>query len=237
MPHNIEHFPVTNKLLSTLPWAEYERLRPHLTPMHLRVGKIIYEQGDVADYIYFPTQGMLSLLGLTVDGSIVEVAMIGSEGVTGLPAILRTPRMPWRVTVQLRADVLRLSAPALRAELARGGQLQDLLLRFAHTTLTQVTQSAVCHRFHTTEQRLCRWLLTAGDRARSDTFRLTQESIAQMLGVPRTSVTMIASRLQRLGLIQYHRGQITILNRRHMSQAACECYGVIADEINHYLAA
>lgn len=237
MPHVIKHFPTANKILAALPRTEYERLRPHLESLHLRAGHVLFEPGDPVRYVYFPTGGMLSLLALAENGDTVEVGMVGSEGVTGLPAILRLPQMFYRVTAQLTTDTLRLSVPALNTAMAHGGRLPDLLLRYAQTVLTQVTQSAVCNRFHTTEARLCRWLLTTRDRAQADSFRLTQECMAQMLGVPRTSVTMIAGRLQQAQLIEYRRGQLTILDAQGLSQAACECYRVIAAEIAQFLAA
>ena len=236
MPHSVKHFLAANRLLAALPREEYERLRPQLEPLHLRSGRVLYNAGNTVRHVYFPTCGMVSLLAATEDGATVEVGMIGSEGMVGLPAVLGGP-MPYRVTAQLSADALRLPTAALLGEFRRGARLHDLLLRYAHTVLTQVTQSAICNRFHTTEERLCRWLLTARGCAETDSFRLTQENLAHMLGVPRTSVTMIAGRLQQAGLIDYRRGQVTILDRRGLSAAACECYRVIVAEITHFLAA
>jgi CRP-like cAMP-binding protein len=236
MPHVIS--PVRgNHILAALPRADYERLHPHLEPVHFRAGRVLYNADDTVRHVYFPTCGMVSLLATTAAGSTVEVGMIGSEGVTGLSVVLGIKEMPYRVVAQLAADTFRLKTDVLMAECRRGERLQALLLKYLHTVLQQITQSAVCHRFHTTEERLCRWLLTAHGCAQADRFQLTQESIAHMLGVPRTSVTMIARRLQQLGLISYSRGQITILDRSGLRSAACECYAIVTTEIERYLAA
>lgn len=237
MPHAVKNFPVANRILAALPRAEYERLRPHLARVHFRAGHVLYDLNAPIHHVYFPTGGMVSLLSSTQAGTTVEVGMIGSEGMAGVPVVLRVNRMPYRVTTQLAADALRLRTAVLLEEFHRGARLQELLLQYMYTVLKQITQSALCHRFHTTQARLCRWLLTARDRAQTDSFPLTQESIAHMLGVPRTSVTMIASRLQRMNLISYSRGKVTIRDERRLGQVACECYGVIATELNHFLAA
>jgi CRP-like cAMP-binding protein len=164
------------------------------------------------------------------------VSMIGNEGMTGLPVVLGVDRMPYRVTTQLTADALKLRTATLAIEFQRGAHMHNLLLQYLYTVLRQITQSALCHRFHTTEERLCRWLLTVSGRAKSETFHLTQESIAHMLGVPRTSVTMIADRLQQLNLIRLTRGRISIVDRQRLGHAACECYHIVASEVNHFLA-
>jgi CRP-like cAMP-binding protein len=227
---------VGNRILAALPRTEYERLCPHLEYVRLSAGTILYEVDDRILHVYFPVSGMVSLLSPSGSGNIVEVGMIGNEGMTGLPMVLGVDRMPYRVTTQLTADALKLRTATLAVEFQRGAHLHNLLLQYLYTVLRQITQSALCHRFHTTEKRLCRWLLTASDRAQSETFHLTQESIAHMLGVPRTSVTMIASRLQQLNLIRIARSRITIVDRRRLGHAACECYDVVADEIDRFLA-
>ena len=226
-----------NRILATLPREEYERLRPRLEPVRLTQSKILYEAGDVIRYAYFPKGGMVSLLSVTEDGRSIEVGMIGDEGMAGIPIVLRVNRTPYQVMVQIPANAMRIRGDALREEFKRGGKLQDLLLRYAHTLLTQVTQSAACNRFHTVEERLCRWLLVSRDRVQTDTLPLTQEFLSHMLGVPRTSVTMIAGTLQKGGLIRYSRGKITILDRQGMEAASCECYRLVREEINHFLAA
>lgn len=226
-----------NKILAALPRAEYQSLVPHLERVHLPQGKVLYEVGDFVTRAYFVTRGMVSLLSITEDGGTTEVAMVGKEGLIGVPIILRVGITPYRSMVQITGDALSLKADALRAEFARSARLQDLLLRYTHTLLTQVSQSAVCNRFHTTEARLSRWLLVTRDRVDSDSFHLTQELISHMLGTPRTVVTVAANKLQDAGLIRYKRGSITILNPQGLENAACECYGVVIKEISHFFAA
>jgi CRP-like cAMP-binding protein len=226
-----------NRLLAALPREEYERLSPHLELVRLAPGKILYNAGDIARYAYFPKGGMLSLLSTTEGGRTIEVGMIGNEGMTGIPIILRSEVAPYQVMVQLAGNALRIRGDALRAEFNRGGRLQDLLLRYAHALLIQVAQSAACNRFHTVEERLCRWLLVSRDRVHTDVIHLTQEFLSHMLGVPRTSVTMIAGKLQGQGLIRYSRGKIVILDRPAMEAASCECYRLVREEIKHFFAA
>jgi CRP-like cAMP-binding protein len=226
-----------NRLLATLPRHEYERLRPSLKIVPLPKGKIIYELGDEVRNAYFPLNGMLSILSITEDGSTVEVAMVGNEGLTGLPLILKAQRMPFRVMVQLPGNAMMMPGHTLREEFNRGGNFQVMLLRYAHTLVTQIAQSAACNRFHSVEKRFCRWLLIACDRVKTDTFHLTQEIISQMLGVPRTAVTMTAVRIQQMGLIRYSRGKIVILDRKGLESASCECYRIVAEEIEHLLVA
>ena len=229
--------PPENRLLAALPRAEYERLLPHLERVHFPQGKVLYEAGDVVRRAYFVTKGMVSLLSMTEDGGTTEVAMVGNEGVTGIAIILRVGITPYRSMVQIPVDALSIKAEALKSELGRNAQFQDLLLRYTHSVLAQVSQSAVCNRFHTVEARLGRWLLVARDRVGSDSFQLTQELISHMLGTPRTVVTVAANKLQDAGLIRYKRGGITILNPQRLESAACECYGVVAKEISHLFAA
>jgi CRP-like cAMP-binding protein len=229
--------PPENKILAALPRAEYQALVPHLERVHLPQGKVLYEVGDFVTRAYFVTRGMVSLLSITEDGGTTEVAMVGKEGVVGVPIILRVGVMPYRSMVQIAGDALSIKADVMRAEFTRSARFQDLLLRYTHALLTQVSQSAVCNRFHTTEARLGRWLLVTRDRVGSDSFQLTQEFIAHMLGTPRTVVTVAANKLQDAGLIRYKRGQISILDPRMLEAAACECYGVVIKEISHFFAA
>jgi CRP-like cAMP-binding protein len=229
--------PAENRVLAALPRAEYERLVPHLEQVHLPQGKVLYEIGDFVRRAYFPTRGMISLLSITEDGLTTEVAMVGKEGMVGVPIILRVGITPYRIMVQIPADVISIKAEALKAEFNRSAHLQDLLLRYTHALLTQVSQSAVCNRFHTVEARLGRWLLVTRDRVGSDSFRLTQELISHMLGTPRTVVTVAANKLQDAGFIRYKRGSITILNSQGLEAVACECYGTVIKEISHFYAA
>ena len=234
---NISNSKVANSLLASLPYQEYERLLPHLELVRLTPGKILYNAGDVIRYAYFPLSGMICLLSTTEDGRTIEIGMIGNEGMSGIPIILKTSVAPYQIMVQLAASAMRIRGDKLIEEFKRGGQLQDMLLRYAHTILTQVAQSAACNRFHTVEKRLCRWLLVSRDRVHTDTISLTQEFLSYMLGVPRTSITMIASALQKEGFIRYSRGKIFITDRRALEAASCECYRIVREEIGHFLAA
>lgn len=226
-----------NSLLAALPRAEYGRLSPHLELIRLTPGETLYHAGDIARHAYFPNGGMICLLSTTESGRTVEVGMIGNEGMAGIPIILRCGAVPYQVMVQLAGNALRLRGDVLRAEFNRCGHLQDLLLRYTHTLLVQIAQSAACNRFHTVEERLCRWLLVSSERVQTDTVHLTQEFISQMLRVPRTSVTMIAGELQKRGLIRHSRGKIVILDRRGVEDASCECYRLVREGIKHFLAA
>ncbi|HEX8424445.1 MAG TPA: Crp/Fnr family transcriptional regulator [Pyrinomonadaceae bacterium] len=226
-----------NQLLSALPEKEYERLRPHLELVRLPQGKILYDPGDTIRHVYFLMGGMVSLLSITVEGKMIEVGAIGNEGLVGTPALLGFTTSPYQTVVQLPCQAKRIKLDTLKGEFARGQQLQSLLLRFTHTLLTQVTQSVACISFHKVEARLCRWLLLSHDRVASDTFSLTQEFLSQMLGVPRTSVTMIAGKLQDQGLISYSRGKIQILNRTQLEEGSCECYRIVNEGMLQILAA
>lgn len=229
--------PANNQLLAALLREEYKRLLPHLEWVRLPQNKILYEAGDIVRHVYFPANGMVSLLSVTEDGQTVEVGIVGNEGVVGICVVLKVARTPYKVKVQIPASAMRIRADVLRREFGQCGQLQDLLLHYAHMLLTQISQSAACNRFHSVEQRLCRWLLISRDRVQTDTLQLTQESLSHMLGSPRTSVTAIAVALQKAGLIRYRRGQITITNAAGLETASCECYRLMRDEINTFLAA
>ncbi len=229
--------PFENLILAALPRSEYERLRPFLESVRLAQGKVLYHAGDTVRHVYFLKGGMVSLLSLTEDGSSVEVGMVGNEGLVGVPALLRLCTTPYQVVVQLSANAVRVRAEVLQAEFNRGGQLQDLTLRYMHTLLTQLSQSAACNRFHTVEERLCRWLLISRDRIQTEFIPLTQEFLSQMMGSPRTSVTAIAGSLQKAGLIRYSRGKVRIIDQQGLEDASCECYRIVREEISHYLAA
>ena len=216
--------PNENQILAALPRMEFERLIPHLERVHLPRGKVLFEAGDHIRYAHFLTNGVVSLLCTSENGETVEVAMVGNEGMLGLPIILRVGITLHRSMVHVPADALRISSDVLRAEFNRNDQLQDLLLRLTHALITQLSQSVVCNRFHTVEARLGRWLLITSDRVKEETFFLTQEFISQMLGTPRTVVTVAANRLQDAGYIRYRRGRITILDRLGLESVACGCY-------------
>lgn len=229
--------PFENKILAALSRADYERIAAHAEPVRLTAGKILCQAGDQLRHAYFLRGGMVSLVSVMENGATVEVGMIGSEGVVGSSAMLGMDAMPYQLTVQLSGNALRIGINHLQEEFNRGGMLQNLMLRYLHTVLTQVSQSAACNRFHSLEERLCRWLLVSRDRARTDTFNLTQEFISQMIGAPRSRVTIIAGNLQREGLIRYSRGKIQIVDGRRLEASACECYRVVSEQISHFIAA
>lgn len=222
-----------NHLLAALTVEEYRRLFPHLELVRLVAGKVLYEPGDKVHHAYFIESGIVSLLSTTHDGRAVEVGMIGSEGLAGIPIIFGVSQAPYRIVVQLQGNAVRIEAKALRLEFKRGGHLHDLLLYYAYTLLTQIAQSAACNRFHTVKERLCRWLLVSCDLVQSDTLHLTQEFISNMMGAPRPSVTSITSRLHKEGIIRHSRGKITILDRPRLETDSCECYQLAREEIRH----
>jgi CRP-like cAMP-binding protein len=227
------HLASENRILSALPRDEYERLLPHLERVHLPQSKIIYDPGDIIRHAYFPLSGMISLLSATEDGETLEVSMVGNEGVVGVPLAWKARNVPYRVMVQIASDAMRVTATALLTELRRAGKLEESMLMYAHSTLVHISQSAVCGRFHTVEKRLCRWLLVARDRVKSNNIQLTQEIIAHMLGTPRTVVTTAACNLQDAGLIRYRRGKITILDPQGLEKSACECYRIVKKELSY----
>lgn len=231
------HFFAANRLLASLPSHDYTRVRAGLEPVRLAKGLVLYDVGDSVRYAYFLTGGMVSLLATAGAHATVQVAMVGNEGIVGIPAFLRVNVMPYRVTVQLPTTALRVRASVLSAEVNTCGALTDALLRYLHMLVTQITQSAVCNRYHTIEERLCRWLLLSRDRAHSDVLPLTQETLANMLGVQRTGVSAAAGALQRAKLIGYRRGRIRILDDRGLKATACECYGVVSEGLARFVAA
>jgi CRP-like cAMP-binding protein len=226
-----------NQILVSLSREEQDQLRSYQETVRLTKGKVLYDAGDAIRHLYFPMGGMVSLLSTTRDGASIEVGMIGNEGVAGLPVLLGINMAPYRAMVQIPGNAIRIRADVLKKVFDKGGVLHNLLLKYTHTLLIQISQSAACNRFHTVEERLCRWLLISRDRVHSDTIYLTQEFLSHMLGVPRTSVTTIAGKLQRVGLIRYSRGKIQITDRPRMEAASCECYDIIREDIRLFLAA
>ncbi len=219
-----------NQILNTLTGEEYERLSVHLEPVTLALGEVLYHPEQPITHVYFPNHGTVSLLSTFEDGGSVEVGMVGNEGMFGVNVFMGSITTPLEAVVQLAGDGLRMRADALRQEFRQGGQLQDLLLRYTQAFITQIAQNAACNRAHPTEGRLVRWLLMCQDRAQSKELQLTHEFIANMLGVRRAGVTESAGQLQQRGLIKYHRGHITILDRQAMEAASCECYGIVKKE-------
>jgi CRP-like cAMP-binding protein len=226
-----------NALLSRLPRPDYDRLRAKLEPVRLSRGRVLLETGETVSHAYFLTGGMVSLLAATPNDDTVQVAMVGSEGVVGVTALSGIGIIPFRVVVLANVTALRINAVAFDAEFKRSGTFHDTLLRYLHTLITQITQSALCNHYHTIEERLCYWLLVSHDRAHSDILTLTQETLAHMLGSQRTGVTAAAASLRRRCLIAYSQGRIHLRDRQGLEARSCECYKVISQEIDKYLAA
>ena len=221
------HSPLKNQLLASLSSEEYERLLPHLKHVSLSLSEILCEAGETMKYAYFPLSGMISMLSIQVDGAYVEVGVIGSDGMLGLPIFLGNGIAPNQAIVQVADGAMRMKADILRAEFKRAGPMQALLLRYTQAFFTQVSQSAACNRLHSLDQRLCRWLLVVHDRMESDHFLLTQEFISHMLGTRRAGVSEAAGILQNAGLINYSHGKIHILNRKGMESGSCDCYQIV----------
>jgi CRP-like cAMP-binding protein len=227
--------PTSNHLLNALPRQEYERLEPHLESVELKLGEVLYESGDQMRHAYFPTTSIISLLYVLENGSSAEIAVVGNEGILGIALFMGGHTTPSRAVVQSKGTAYRLKASLLLEEFNRGGATQNLLLRYTQALITQMTQTAVCNRHHTVEQQLCRWLLLSLDRLSGNSLNMTQELIANMLGVRREGVTEAAGRLQREGLIQYCRGHIEVLDRDRLELRVCECYQVVKTEFERLL--
>jgi CRP-like cAMP-binding protein len=225
----------TNRLLSLLSDDDYERLRPHLSPVVFDYRKSLYEASRPIEHVYFPIDGVASLVITTVEGASAEVGTIGSEGMVGLPVCLGDRDAPSSVYVQVPGTALGMDARLFRGELDRSRTLNLIMLRYAHAFFNQVAQSAACAHLHRVEQRCCRWLLMTRDRMPSGDFLLTQEFLGMMLGVRRTTVTDVMGGLQRAGLIRYRRGHVTILDHEALQQRACECYAISKLEFDRLL--
>lgn len=222
--------PLSNKLLTRLPSRDLRRLRPHLQPVALDLGAVVYEPGDQAKFVYFPTSGIISLLQVMANGASGEIAVVGNEGVVGIALFMGAQSSPSRAVVQSDVSAYRVDAAALMQEFRRGGELQRLLLRYTQGLIAQMAQTAVCNRHHSIHQQLCRWLLMSLDRLPASTVQMTQELIANMLGVRREGVTDAARALQELDVISYARGRIEVLDRVGLERQACECYAVVKAE-------
>ena len=229
--------PPQNKLLAVLPANIYERLRPNLELMPLKLGLSIYEAGSKQAYVYFPIDSIVSLLYVMKNGASAEIAVVGNEGLVGISLFMGGETTPSRAVVQSAGRAYRLRAKTLKAEFEFGGALQHLLLRYTQALITQMAQTAVCNRHHSIEQQLCRWLLLSADRLPSNLLAMTQDLIANMLGVRREGVTAAAGKLQEDGLIHYSRGRITILDRSKLESQVCECYAVVKTEFDRLLPA
>jgi len=219
-----------NRLLAALPEAEYQRLIPHLEYVPLSLKQVLYDVGELIEYVYFPDRAIVSSLSTMQDGSMLEVGLVGNDGVIGIPAALGDNIATTTAMVQVPDSAMRMKASLLKSEFQRGGSLQSLLLRYMQAQHAFVSQNAACNRLHYLEGRLARWLLLVCDRVESNELPLTHEFMAQMLGVRRSGVTEAANMLQQAGLIRYTRGKVTILNREELEAASCECYEIIKDE-------
>ena len=232
MPHRDRR---TNRLLSLLSDHDYERLRPHLSQAVLEYRKSLYEASRPIEHVYFPVDGVASLVITTADGASAEVGTIGSEGMVGLPVCLGDREAPSAVYVQVPGTALQMDAGLFRRELDQSPSLKLVMLRYAHAFFNQVAQSAACAHLHRVEQRCCRWLLMTRDRMPSGEFLLTQEFLGMMLGVRRTTVTEVMGKLQKAGLIRYRRGHVSILDPEALRLRACECYDISKLEFDRLL--
>ena len=229
------HHPRQNQLLAALPEADYERLLPHLEFVTLPLGLVVFESGGKLRHLYFPASGIVSLLYAMENGASTEIAVIGNEGVVGIALFMGGESTPSRAVVQSAGHGYRMKAAVLKKEFELGGPLQHLLLRYTQALIAQMTQTAVCNRHHSVDQQLCRWLLLSLDRLPSNELKMTQELIANMLGVRREGVTEAAGHLQNDGLIHYSRGRITVLDRPALETRVCECYAVVKKEMERLL--
>ena len=214
---------------------ESERLRPHLEEVSLSLKQRVYEQGRRINHAYFPESCVISIVKQLQDGTAIETSTIGNEGMVGLPAVLGIDTSSSRAFCQISGRAVRIRAEVVLAERRRGGQFAEVLLRFAGATLAMLGQGVACNRVHAVEERMCRWLLMTHDRIGTDSFPLTQEFLGQMLGVRRPTVNIAGQSLQRAGLIRYTRGKITIVDRKALEEASCECYSHITAELERGL--
>ena len=229
--------PKQNILLDALQNAEFDRLSPNLELVEMPLGKVLYESGGMLEHVYFPTNSIISLLYVMENGSSAEIAVVGNEGILGISLFMGGETTSSRAIVQSSGHAYRLKVQLLKDEFNRSGPVQRLLLRYTQALITQMAQTAVCNRHHSVEQQLCRWLLLSLDRLATDQLTMTQELIANMLGVRREGVTDAAGKLQRDGLIIYNRGHITVLDRPKLEKRSCECYQVVKAEFDRLLPA
>jgi len=229
------HDPRQNHLLAALSAGALERVLPHLRLVEMPLGKVLYEPGDLLSHVYFPTDCIVSLLYVLTDGSSAEISVVGNDGVIGIALFMGGETTPSRALVQSGGHAYELHGQLLKNEFHRDGSMQLLLLRYTQALITQMAQTAVCNRHHSVDQQLCRWLLLSLDRLSGNRLTMTQELIANMLGVRREGVTEAAGKLQKLGVIKYQRGQITVMDRPRLEQLCCECYAVVRKESDRLL--
>ena len=227
--------PRRNRLLAALPDGEWTRWQAGLERVELPLGKVLYESGIRLNYVYFPTTAIVSLLYVLEDGASAEIAVVGNEGLVGISLFMGGGSTPSRGVVQSAGEGYRIRSQFIKTEFDRAGAVMHLLLRYTQALITQMSQTAVCNRHHSLDQQLCRWLLLSLDRLQGDELLMTQELIANMLGVRREGVTEAALRLQQAGLIRYARGRISVLDRPGLEQRSCECYAVVKKEYDRLL--
>jgi len=231
----LKQLAMRNRVLGTLPDEELIRIAPHLIEVKFEKDEIIYLSDDLIDYVYLVESGLVSLLSTTESGATIEVAMIGREGIVGLPVILQNRVIPYEVKVRVSTEAHKIKAEIFQEEFARSQNLHEIVLRYLNVMITEIQQSSICNRFHTIEATLSRWLLAVQDQVNSNILYLTQQVISQALGVPRTGVTVAAGTLQEAGAIRYSRGKIIIVDRLRLESHACECYQIIRAELDHFL--
>ena len=231
----VRHGLYQNHLLEALPKSDFERLAPHLELIPMKLGDVLYEPGAKQRYVYFPVTSIVSLLYVMENGASAEIAIVGNEGILGISLFMGGDTTPSRAVVQSAGHGFRLKAQVLKKEFGRFGPMLRLLLRYTQALITQMAQTAVCNRHHSVDQQLCRWLLLSLDRLSSNELTMTQELIANMLGVRREGVTEAAGKLQDAGLIHYRRGRITVLDREGLEGRSCECYQVVKKEFDRLL--
>jgi CRP-like cAMP-binding protein len=229
--------PRQNHLLAALPEAVWQRWQPHLERVDLPLGKVLYESGSRLSHVYFPTSAIVSLLYVMEDGASAEIAVVGNDGLVGISLFMGGGTTPSRAVVQSAGEGWRLNAALMKEEFDRAGPAMHLLLRYTQALITQMAQTAVCNRHHSVDQQLCRWLLLSLDRLSGSDLVMTQELIANMLGVRREGVTEGALKLQKAGLIRYARGHISVLDRVGLEARTCECYAVVKKEYDRLLPA
>jgi CRP-like cAMP-binding protein len=234
MPDSLKD-PRQNHLLAAFPSAERERLFPQLELVAMPLGKVLYEPGDALRHVFFPTNCIVSLLYVLADGASAEISVVGNEGLIGIALFMGGETTPSRAIVQSAGYAYRLNGQELKDEFHLNGEVQLLLLRYTQALITQMAQTAVCNRHHSVDQQLCRWLLLSLDRLTSNQLDMTQELIANMLGVRREGVTESAGKLDKLGIIRYARGRITVLDRPRLEERCCECYAVVKKETDRLL--
>ena len=226
-----------NQLLATLSDAVWQRLLPNLELVKMPLGQVLYESGIMLSHVYFPTTAIVSLLYVLENGASAEIAVVGNEGIVGISLFMGGESTPSRAVVQSAGSGFRLGAQVMKDEFQRTGPVMHVLLRYTQALITQMAQTAVCNRHHSLDQQLCRWLLLSLDRIQTNELAMTQDLIANMLGVRREGVTVAALKLQAAGLICYARGHITVLNRDGIEKRACECYAVVKKEYDRLLPA